>query len=131
MTINTPISGQSVGTSTNKGEGLFPQKITKNAATTAFSVQVRVTNGAGDYAIANVIRVWYLSSAFDMTAAAAVDACRSAARYVDLRPSNLSSGVRLRDSDLEAVLGNYIYLWCDIPAATVAQSLDVTVVELP
>ena len=49
MTVTTSITGQSIGTSTNVGTGLFAQKVTKQAATTAIVIAVRVTNGAAAY----------------------------------------------------------------------------------
>lgn len=131
MTTTTSISSQSIGTSTNVGQGLFPQKVTKQTATTAFLVDVRITNGAGGYNPVSEVRVWYASSTFSLSAANAVTQLRAAAGYVDVRPSPHASGVTIRQSDLATVNGSYIYFWVDVPLVSVAQTLDVTLVELP
>jgi hypothetical protein len=131
MTTTSIISGQSIGTGADIGEGLYPQKITIAATTTAFVITPRVTNGAAGYNPGNEITVWYSSSSYSVSAAQAVKLVRGTARTVSVKPSPLAAGDVLRDSTLEPVTGSYIYLWCDIPAASVAQSLSVNVVELP
>lgn len=131
MTTTASISSQSIGTSTNIGEGKFPQKITAVATTTAFVICPRITNGAGDYNPASELVVWYSSSSYSVTAAQAAVQLRPTARFVSLKPSPKGSGVVIKDSTLEPLTGPYIYLWCDVPTFSVAATLDVNVVELP
>ena len=71
MTVTTSINGQSIGTSSNKGNKLFPQKVTANAASTKFGLSARVTNGAAGYDIAQAVTVHFGVAAFDVTAAVA------------------------------------------------------------
>jgi hypothetical protein len=56
---------------------------------------------------------------------------KTTARYLDVRPEPNAGGVAIRAGDLLTVNGDYIYFWCEIPAASVAQTLDVSCVELP
>lgn len=131
MTTNSPISSQSIGTGSNKGEGILPQKITLAGTTTAFVITGRVTNGAAAYDPANEVIIWYSTSSFSITAAAAAVQLRPTARYLSIKVSNLAAGVVIKDSSLEPVTGGYLYLWCDIPTFSVAATLDVNAVELP
>lgn len=131
MVTNNSISGQSIGTSTNVGEGKFPQKITLNAATTAYVITPRLTNGAAAYDPAQVVRVWYTTSSFSLTAAQAVAQLDTTARYIDVRFKPLNGQVNIKDSTLENVTGGYLYLWCDVPNLATAATLDVNAVELP
>lgn len=129
MTITDSISGQSIGTSTNKGEGKFPQKVTAVTTTTIFLITARVTNGAGEYDQGNRIRIWYASSHFNLTAANAVLQLNKDASFLDIVPKREGGGVSIRSSLTELRNGEYIYFWCDIPGVTVAQTLDVSLVE--
>jgi len=131
MTTTNAISGQSIGTGSNVGEGKFPQKVTIAATTTAFVITPRVTNGAGEYIEASEVIIWYSGSSYSVTAAAAPELLRKTARFVSVKPSRNSSVAIAIDSSIEPVTGSYIYLWCSIPTVTVAQTLDVNVVELP
>ena len=131
MTTTVSISGQTIGTGANAGENLFPQKVTRNAATTAFVLSLRLTNGVAEYDRHAEVRVWYSSSPYSVSAALGAVQLKQTARYVDIRPSNLAAGVMIKDSSLEPITGDFIYFWCDIPAVVVAQTLDVTLVELP
>lgn len=131
MVTNNSISGQSIGTSTNIGEGLFPQKITLNAATTCFVITPRITNGAASYDPANEIIVRYSTSSFSITAAQAVSQLDCTSRYVPVKMKPNNGAVAIKDSSLEPVTGGYLYLWCEIPKLSVAATLDVNVVELP
>lgn len=130
MTTTNAISSQSIGTSTNIGEGKFPQKVTKVAASTAFVVEGRVTNGAAGY-LGQIVRLWYAASSYDITAAAAVIALQPSARYVDIPLSPDSGTDSIRTSLLEPALGQYIYLWCDVPTLATAATLYANVTELP
>jgi len=132
MTTTAAISSQSIGTSTNVGEGKFGQKITAQATTSAFVVTPRVTNGAAGYDPANEIVVRYTSSSFSLTmSAATIAALAPTARFVSVKPAREGGGVVIKDSSLEPITGGYIYLWCDIPTVAVAQTLDVNLVEVP
>lgn len=130
MTTTNAISGQSIGTSTNVGEGLYPQKITAVSTTSGFYIQPRVTNGIGDYKGKYTVRVWYCASSYSLTAAAAVTQLKLNASYVDLPLDPANGGVAIRDSFLEVLSGQYIYLWCAIPNLPVAATLDVNVTEI-
>lgn len=130
MTTTDSIASQSVGTSTNIGEGKFPQKITAQSTTSGFFVSLRLTNGAGSYPRPTNLRCWFTSSNFSITAAAAVLALRQQARYVDLRPSPDASGVMCAQSELEVLAGAYIYFWFDVPTLSVAATLDASCVEI-
>lgn len=131
MTTTAAISGQSIGTSTNIGDGRFPQKVTANAASTAFNVAARVTDGAGP-TNPGTVRVWFSSSSFNITAAVAVAALGTTARYLDVNlVDSRGSQIIIRDSTLEPLTGGYIYLWCSIPSLGTAATLDVNVVEVP
>ena len=131
MTTTAAISAQSVGTSTNVGEGKFPQKVTTTGYSDRFYIEGKITNGAGSYSPANKVRIWYSSYSASITAAAAVDLLRANARYLDLTPSPDGSIARSQISLCEPLSGLYIYLWVDIPTQTVAQTLDVNVIEGP
>lgn len=131
MTTTNAINGQSIGTSTNVGEGKFPQKVTLAATTTAFIVTLRLTNGADTYMQKNEIVVWYSTSSFSITAAAAVAALRPTARYISIKPPQGAGVVAIKDSSLEPVTGGFLYLWCDLPTFLTAATLDVNTVELP
>lgn len=131
MTTTASISGQSIGTGANIGYGLFPRKVTRQVTTTAFVIAAKVTNGAAGYTPQQEIRIWYSSSSFSVLAADAAAALHDTARYLDVKPDALAGGIEIKDSSLEPITGDYIYLWCDIPTVAVAQTLDVNVVELP
>lgn len=130
MTTTTVITSQSIGTSTNVGEGLFPQQVAIQATTSDYVICMRVTNGAGSYLPKSEIIVRYASSPFNITAAQAVTQLAPASRYVSLKPSDKGSAVVIKNSLFEPILGGYIYLWCEVPSTTVAQTLDVSVVEI-
>lgn len=131
MTTTASISGQSIGTSTNVGNGKFPQKVTAAVTTTGFVISARVTMGTQGSAGASTVRVWYSSSSFNITAAAAVEALSGTVRYLDLILPTTGGTVRIKDGTLEPMTGGYIHIWCDVPVLDVAATLDVNVVELP
>lgn len=131
MTTTALISGQSIGTGSNMGTGILPIKLTLQTTTTAFVICGRMTNGAAAYNQREELRIWYTTSSFSITAAQAILQLNKTARYVDLRKSSLNAGVVIQDSSLEPVTGASLYIWCDVPNSTVAQTLDVNAVELP
>lgn len=131
MTTTTAINAQSIGTSTNKGEGLFSQKITAQSDTSGYFVSPEITNGAtGDYDSKQVVRIWFSSSAYSYTAANAVSSLKQDASYVDVRPGRHAADITANNSFLSVLAGAYIYLWCDIPTVTTAQTLTVKVTEI-
>lgn len=132
MTVTASISGQSIGTSTNIGPDKFPQKVTCQSGTDRFFIEATVTNGAASYDPANAIVIFYSSYSQSATAnAALIDKLRKNARRLDVKPRRLAASVVVLASDLEPLSGPYIYLWCEIPTVSVAQTLDVNVVEGP
>ncbi len=132
MTTTTVTNAQSIGTSTNIGDDKFVTKTAIQTGTTAFVITPRVTNEANSNA-GLVLRVWYTSSSYSLTASAALAsaALRQTAHYVDLRLNSDNSGVAINDSCLEPVTGGYIYTWCSIPTLILAATLDVNLTELP
>lgn len=129
MTITSAIGGQLIGL-TNKGEGQLPYKLTLQASTTAFVISGRITNVTTNDP-KKITRVWYSTSSYNFTTAQAIKYLRATARYVDVRPIADSGTGIVMDSSLEPVTGNYLYLWCEIPADTVDQVIDVNIIELP
>ncbi len=130
MIITAQIAGQTVGTGSNKGTGLFPQKVTADAATAGFSIATEITNGVSSYNPNQSIRIWYTSSPFSYTAALAVTQLRQQAISMDIRPDTNTGAIQTKTTDLAVLLGTYIYFWYDIPLASVAQSLSADVVEI-
>ena len=131
MTTTTIVTAQSVGTSTNVGEGKFPQKTTAQALTDRFYVEAKVTNGAAAYDKSKRITMFMVASPTSVTAAAAVDLLRQTADRVDLRIDDKQGTQRATISSCIPLSGSYIYVWFDIPNQTVAQTLDVNLVEGP
>jgi hypothetical protein len=130
MTSTVSINGQSIGTGSNKGEGLFPQKVTLATGTTAFVLNARITNGADNYANKS-LRVMYTTSPYSITAAQAVAQLKRTARFLDVEFDPNGSGVVIKDSSFEPVTGAFLYFWCNIPILATAATLDVTATELP
>ncbi len=132
MTTQSAISGQSFGTSTNVGNNKFSiNPLTLGAGTTAFVVNVQVTNGTAGGAPQQEVRVWYTTTMRTVTAANAPLQLASTARYVDVRLSERTGGVVIKDSSLEPVTGSKFHCWVDAPTLDVAASLSVDLVELP
>lgn len=132
MTVTAAISGQSIGTSTNVGADKFPQKVTAQSITDRFFIEVTVLNGASRYDPANAITVFYTSYSQSITADSTMMAkLRQLARRIDVKPRVDGSATQIKVSDLEPLSGPYIYLWCEIPTVTVAQTLTVNVIEGP
>jgi len=136
MTTTAVLSGQSIGTSTNVGNDLTfaasTMKVTIQTTTTTFVVSAKLTNGAGSYNLGSRPVVWYASSPFSVVYTAAPALFRNGgARYLEMVPSTQSGLAVAKTSSLETVNGSYIYVWCDVPTVSVAQTLDISVVELP
>lgn len=135
MTTTQILNAQSVGTSTNKGSDLTfataGMKLTIQTGTSAYKIIARLTNGAASYDRANRPTIRYVSSPFSDTYTAAPSLYRQSARYLELIPADGASLPSTRATDVETVSGQYIYMWVDVPAVTVPQTLDLYVVELP
>lgn len=135
MTTQSAISGQSFGTSTNIGEGKFSiTPLTLADITTAYVVNVQVTNGAGITGLdgnPQTLRVWYTTTMRTVTAANAPVQLRQTAHYVDILCRGKTAEVQIRDSMLEPKTGAKFHCWVDAPSLTNAATLDVDVVEVP
>lgn len=130
MTSTNVISGQSFGTSTNKGNGLFsPSATTLAGTTTAFVVSAIVTAGTDAVLKPGLrVRVWYTTTTHTVAAADAPSKLGQTARYVDV---DIDRPVAIRDSSLEPVTGSKFHCWVDAPTLDVAATLTVALVELP
>jgi hypothetical protein len=135
MTTTTIINAQSIGTGANVGEGLFAGKTTLQAATTSFILSARITNGASNYQKTQSVEIYYSTSPFNSTAANGPVNLAQTAHILSVRPSQLSSGVAIKDSVLEMSTAGgatgAIYYWCSVPNVLVAQTLDLVLVEMP
>jgi hypothetical protein len=132
MTITTPISAQSIGTSTNVGNSKFPQKITLESTTTAVQIEGRIVNGAGYYDKREGVTIHYAFSAISVTAAAAVAMLGQSSRFLalDFAAERLVDQAKM--SLLEPAPGTgFLYLWCDVPNTDVAAALSVNVIQYP
>lgn len=133
MTTQSAISGQSIGTGSNIGTNKFSiNPLTFGATTTAYVVNVQLTNGATSSLDKNqIVRVWYATTMRTVTAANAMVQLGMTAKFVDLRPHFAPLLVRIVDSDLETITGSKFHCWVDAPTFPVAASLSVDLVELP
>lgn len=136
MTTTVILNAQSIGTGANAGSDLTfstaGMKVTKQTATTAFSISARLTNGAGAYSLSNRPVIRYTSSPFSVAYTAAPKLFRNnGSRYLEMVPGCEGNLAVARTSEIETVNGDYIYIWVDCPTVAVAQTLDVTLFELP
>lgn len=136
MTTTVILTGQSIGTGSNAGADLTfataGMKVTKQAATTAFVISAVLTNGAAAYNLAARPVIRYASSPFSVVYTAAPALFRNGgSRYLELVPAIGAGGAVSRSSEIETVNGSYIYIWVDVPTVSVAQTLDLSIVELP
>ena len=130
ITATAAIASQSIGTGSNVGSALFPQKITLQAATTALVLEARIVNGAGfRHDERQGVEVWYAVSNISFTAAAAVLALKQSAKHLFIKagPKGLDDAVK--QSDLVSAIGAYLYIWCEVPTFPVAAALSVSVLE--
>jgi len=129
MIVTATVSGYSIGGT--PGNYINPQVVTLNSATSAFSLSAKLVNGATipTQQQSGKLRVWYLTSAHSVTAAAGAAAAREP-RYLDIVPSNASGGTVLANSLIEAVRGGYLYFWFETPPFDPAATVSVSVVEL-
>ena len=132
MTITAVIAAQSIGTSTNIGDAKFPQKVTLAATTTAAQVEVRITNGADTYDPRQKLRMNYVFSSFDVTAAQAAINYSESSRFLEITPKAGQSLVALNKTLLEpAPGGGFLYFWFSVPTTTVARTLAANAIEYP
>lgn len=130
MTTTNVLTTQSIGTSTNKGDAVLPQKVTLTSGTTAIRVEAKITNGAASYPN-TYLRFAYVVSSFDLTAAAAALALKGNATLVDIPLRPAGGDITIKSSLLDPAAGAYLYIWFYIPATTVACTLALNTVELP
>lgn len=132
MTTQSAISGQSFGTGANIGNNKFSiAPLTLGATTTAYVVNVQWTNAAGVVDRLQAVRVWYTTTMRTVLNTDASAKLGQTARYVDLRPNQVTGGIAIKDSSLEPVTGSKFHCWVDAPTLTNAGTLDVDLVELP
>lgn len=132
MTTQSAISSQSIGTSTNVGDGKFSiNPLTLAGTTTAYVVNVQWTNGTGVFPKRDTVVVWYTTTMRTVTAADAPQKLAQTARFVEIRPAQGSGLIAIKDSSLEPVTGSKFHCWVSVPNLTVAATLDVDLVELP
>lgn len=131
MTTTAITAGQAIGTLTNIGADLFATRTAVQTTSDRFFVEAKVTNGAGNYDQSKRIIVWFAPYSVSVTAALAPELLRNIARFVEVIPSKFGSVARVRTSLCEPLSGGYIYVWCEIPTVTVAQSLDISLIEGP
>lgn len=131
-TTTTIISGQSIGTSSNKGDALFPTKLSLSSLTAAVVLTIRVTNGAGVGSLDGRTPLWlrYAFSPISVAAEAAPSLLRQNSRYVELKLSQVPADDLARDSIVEPVSGLYLYVWVDVPIFSTAGTLNVYATEL-
>lgn len=136
MTTTAILSSQSIGTGSNAGNDLTfstaGMKLTLQAATTSYVISARLTNGASNYSLGTRPIIKYASSPFSFAyTAAPVTFYNGGSRYLELVPAIGANAIVSRSADIEVINGGYLYIWCDIPTVTVAQTLDISVLELP
>lgn len=129
-TVTAAINAQSIGTGGNVGNGKFPYKLTKSAGSTVFSVEAKLVTGSGAPVTMSKVIARFCSSSFSQTAAEAVEMLKGT-KELEIKFAEASAGTRLISSELFSFLGDYAYLWVDVPPLTVAATLTVNFVELP
>lgn len=130
MTTQSAIN-QSIGTSTNIGNSKFSiNPLTLAAGTTAFVVNMKVTNGTGLPGRNQVVRVWYTTTMRTVTAANAPKHLGPTARFVEAVIADENEGVVIKDSSLEPVTGSLFHCWVDVPTLPTAATLLVDLVEI-
>lgn len=131
QTITAVISAQSFGTSTNVGDEKFADKTALQAGTTLYSVTLSMTNGATVYDLNQRLRLWYTTSPLDSTEADAPKIYGTTARYLDVIPSRIVSGIAARISPTDYIAGGFFYCWVSAPKLPTAATFTVTLVETP
>lgn len=132
MTTQSCISSQSVGTGSNVGNGILAiSPKTLASTTTAYVVNVQLTNGAGPVDPNQQIVVRYTTTMRTVTSGNAPTYLQQTQHTVAIRPSANASVIQIVDSQLEPVTGSKFHLWVDVPNFPIAGTLDVDLVELP
>lgn len=132
MTTQACIAAQSVGTSTNFGNGILSiNPLTIGGTTTAYVVNVQLANGAGPVDPNQMITIRYTTTMRTVTAANAPVQLAQTQHTITIRPSPNASVTQIVDSALEPVTGSKFHLWADVPAYPLAGTLTVDLVELP
>lgn len=131
MTTTVAINGESIGTGSNIGEGLFAYKLTPQSTSDRFFVEAILTNGAGGYNVSNKLRVIFACHSVSMTAADAVPILKSNARYMEVIASADAGQVIAKTSLLEPLAAAYVYVWVNVPPQATAQTLTVKLIEGP
>lgn len=132
MTTQTAINAQSMGTGANIGNGKFSiAPLTLAATTTGYVVNAKLVNGVGIVRRNQPTRIWYTTSLFVLTAAAALAQLQQTAHSLDIVPAPDTAGTAIKDGMLEPATGPYFYCWVDAPTFDIAAALTVTLVELP
>ena len=127
MTTQTAINAQSFGTSTNVGNDKFSiTPLTFGGTTERYVVSVK-TVGAAGVLTPRKLRVWFATTPYTVTAAAAPYHFKNP-RYVDVEVNN---GTVIVDSLVEECKGSKFHCWVDAPKLEVAATITVTLVELP
>lgn len=130
MTSTPVIAGQAIGSGANKGDGILPQKHTLLAGSSGAVISLRLTQNGKPLDARTKVRCYYTTSPFSITAANAVTQMVNNTRHVDVATSDDKAAVRIKDSSLDPVSGQYLYFWFDVPEFTADASLDATVTEL-
>lgn len=130
MTTQAIFTAQSIGATTNTGEGKFSiAPLTIGATTTAYVVSIKITLGADEpLSKTKKIRVWYTTTTHTVAAADAVSQLGQTARFVEVTADR---PIIIADSTLEPVTGSKFHAWADPGTLTTAGSLTGTLVELP
>ena len=129
MYVTATVASYAIGAT--PGNFINPQKVTLQSYTSAISLSAQLVNGAGIPLTqqSGKLRIWYLTSAHDVTAAVGAASAREA-RYLDIVPSSTSSGTALANSLIEPVRGGYLYFWFETPFFDPAVTISVSVCEI-
>jgi hypothetical protein len=128
MTATTIISAVPVGAL--GAYGTNPTKTTLQATTTAFSVNVSLTNGAVAGNPSKTVRVYAACSEFSITAAQATAQLKRTAAILELSGHESPGGTNIEVTPLLGRTGSYVYAWTEEPTFTVAGILSVILYEL-
>ena len=128
MTATTIISSVAVGAT--GAYGTNPTKTTLQATTTAFALNVSLTNGscAGDPG--KTVRLYFACSEFSISAAAATTQLKRTAAILELRPHESPGGTNIEVTPLFGRTGSYVYAWTEEPTFAAAGVLSAILYEL-
>lgn len=130
-TVTAALNAQAIGSGANAGNGLYAYKLTKQAASTVFHIEVTLTTGAGAAVESRApVDVYFAASALSLTAANAKAQLQNA-KCLRAFPSASPSTTRIYSTDVQSFVGDYLYIWADVPNLPVDGVLDIDVSELP